>query len=104
MKAVLDMGLLTEGETFEQLSLHINREMFLQLLARDVPLRNLLLLRAREDLAKQIRHSQRAKRLSLAVEAPPWKRLLERLKEALRRAGGKKRYHTIPAMRRSRRF
>jgi hypothetical protein len=104
MEAILDMSLLSEGETFEQVELHFDGEIFSQLLARDVPLWNLLLLRVREDLAKQMHHSQRAKRLSSVPEALPWEHLLEQLKEAFRREVDKKRRNTIPAMRRSRRL
>ena len=97
MEAILDMSLLSECETFEQaalppveqLELHVDGEMFSRLLAGDVPLRNLLLSRARDDLGKQIHHSQRAKRLSYDPDALPWEYLPEHVKEAFRREADK---------------
>jgi hypothetical protein len=72
MESILDMSLLSACETFEQAALppieqlqpHVDGEMFSQLLARDMPLRNLLLFKAREDLAKQIYQGQNVKRPS----------------------------------------
>jgi hypothetical protein len=93
MEAILDMSLLSECETFEQaalppveqLELHVNGEMFAQLLARDVPLRNLLLFKAREELAQKIYQDQSAKRPSYDPGALPWEHLPEKRKEAFRR-------------------